>query len=39
VKQYLLSVCYLADGVPPTPEAMTRIMADVEALNGPDSDA
>lgn len=30
---YLLSICYPADAVRPDDEALTRIMADVEAIN------
>ena len=32
MKQYLLSVCYPADGVQPAPAALTKIMSDVMAL-------
>ena len=32
MKQYLLSVCYPADGTPPAPEALEKIMRDVTAL-------
>ena len=32
MKHYLLSVCYPADGTPPAPEALKKIMRDVTAL-------
>jgi hypothetical protein len=32
VKQYLLSVCYPADGKQPAPEALQKIMQDVYAI-------
>jgi hypothetical protein len=32
MKQYLLSVCYPADGTPPPPDALARIMRDVHAI-------
>ena len=32
MKQYLLSVCYAADGTPPTPEALKNIMRNVRTL-------
>jgi hypothetical protein len=32
MKQYLLSVCYPADGTPPEPEALKKIMREVTAL-------
>ncbi len=32
MKQYLLSICYPADGTPPAPEALARIMRDVHAV-------
>jgi len=32
MKQYLLSVCYPADGTPPPPDALQRIMRDVHAV-------
>ncbi|MYW47602.1 hypothetical protein GT346_30910, partial [Streptomyces sp. SID161] len=33
MKHYLLSVIQPADGTPPDPEALARIMRDVEAFN------
>ena len=32
MKQYLLSVCYPADGSPPPPAVLNKIMSDVMAL-------
>ena len=32
MKQYLLSVCYPAGGTPPPPDALQRIMRDVQAI-------
>lgn len=32
MKQYLLSVCYPADGKQPPPEALQKIMQDVNAI-------
>jgi hypothetical protein len=32
MKQYLLSVCYPAGATPPPPEALQRIMQDVQAV-------
>jgi hypothetical protein len=32
MKQYLLSVCYPADGTPPAPDRLARIMRDVHAI-------
>ncbi len=34
MKQYLLSVCYPADGSQPAPAVLTKIMSDVKALRG-----
>ncbi len=33
MKQYLLSVCYPPDGKQPAPEALEKIMRDVNAVN------
>jgi hypothetical protein len=33
MKQYLLTVCYPPDGTPPAPEALKKILADVNAVN------
>ena len=33
MKQYLLSVCYPAGGTQPPPEALQRIMRDVDAVH------
>lgn len=32
MKQYMLSICYPADGTPPPPDALARIMRDVHAI-------
>lgn len=33
MKQYLLTVCYPAGGSPPPPEALQKIMGEVNAIN------
>ena len=33
MNQYLLSICYPAGAVPPSPEALAAIMKDVNAVN------
>lgn len=32
MKQYMLSICYPADGTPPPPDTLARIMRDVHAI-------
>jgi hypothetical protein len=39
MKQYLLSVCYPAGGTQPAPDALKKIMQDVNAVNAQMRDA